>query len=84
MCAGRGRIRVLANENVRWHELLFRFEARRPGFHLSRAAARILAAGLGSRGLARTLSRIAVRAAQGPDRPPSYRTIVVVDLANAH
>jgi SAM-dependent methyltransferase len=82
--AGRGQLRLLGNENVRWHEFVFRFEARRPGFHLSRTTARLLAAGLGSRGLMRTLSRSAVRALQGPDRPPSYRTIAVLDLPLHH
>jgi SAM-dependent methyltransferase len=77
---GRGQIQVIANENIRWHTLLFSFESRRPGFHLSRTVARMLAGGLASRGLARTLSRLGVRAVQGPDRPPRYRTVVVLDL----
>jgi SAM-dependent methyltransferase len=75
-----GAVRLLGNENLRWHEWLFRFEFRRPGFHLSRVAARVLSRGLVSRGLVRALSRLALRVVRGPDRPPSYRTIAVLDL----
>ena len=78
--AGRGALRLIDDENIRWHEWLFGLEFRRPGFHASRATARALAAGLGSRGPMRALSRLAVRAIQGPDRPPCYRTIAVLDL----
>jgi SAM-dependent methyltransferase len=75
-----GAVRLIGNENIRWHEWLFRFEFRRPGFHASRAAAHALAAGLALPGAIGRLSRIAVRAVQGRDRPPSYRTIAVLDL----
>jgi hypothetical protein len=77
---GRGTLRLLANENVRWHEWLFRLEFRRPGFHLSRAASRAIAAGLVRGGPVGAASRAAVRAVQGPARPPAYRTIAVLDL----
>ena len=78
--ARHGRVRLLGNENLRWHEWLFRFEFRRPGFHASRAAAQALAKGLGARSPVGALSRLAVRAVQGPSRPPSYRTIAVLDV----
>jgi hypothetical protein len=77
---GRGRIRMIGNENVRWHEWLIGFEFRRPGFHFSRTSSAILAPGLASQRLRGTLSRIALRVVQGPRRPPSYRTIAVLDL----
>jgi len=79
--AERGRLRLVANENVRWHELLFRFEARRPGSHLSRMVAELVAARVEARGVVRRLSRIAAVATQGPRRSPWYRTIAVLDLA---
>jgi SAM-dependent methyltransferase len=82
--AGHGAVHLIDNENLRWHEWLFRFEFRRPGFHTSRAAARLLAKGLASRRPVRWLSRIAVRAVQGPNRAPSYRTIAVLDLHDGH
>ena len=78
--AGRGRLRIIGNENLVWHEWLFRVEFRRSGRHLSRTLARMLARGLGSDGLPAKLSRIGVSIAQGPDRPPRYRTIAVLDL----
>jgi hypothetical protein len=80
---GNGRVRMIGNENVRWHEWLFSFEFRRPGFHVSRLVSRALARGLASGRLARFPSRIALRAIQGPARPPSYRTIAVLDLGAA-
>jgi hypothetical protein len=77
---GHGRLRLLPNENIRWHEWLFRFESRRPGFHVSRAAARLLVAGLASPRLLRSAAEVASKGAQGPNRPPGYRTIAVLDL----
>jgi hypothetical protein len=81
--AGRGRVRMIGNENIRWHEWLIGFEFRRPGFHFSRTSSTILARGVVSRRLTRMLSRIALRVVQGPRRPPSYRTIAVLDLEPA-
>jgi len=78
--AESGQLRLIATENVRWHELLFRFEARRPGSRVSRMVAELVAAGMGARGIVRRLSRMAAVAAQGPDRSPGYRTIAVLDL----
>jgi hypothetical protein len=75
-----GRVRLMGDENLRWHEVLMRIEARRPGFHLSRAAARAIAAGLASDGPPRALSRVALRAVRGPRRGRAYRTIAVLDL----
>jgi hypothetical protein len=79
--APHGPVRLTGSENLRWHEWLFRLEFRRPGFRASRAAARLLAAGLAARGAVLGLSRFAVRVVQGPDRPPSYRTIAVLDVS---
>jgi SAM-dependent methyltransferase len=77
---GRGRVRLIDNENIRWHEWLVGIEFRRPGFHASRIASRILARSVTSRARASVLNRVAVRLIQGPDRPPRYRTIAVLDL----
>jgi SAM-dependent methyltransferase len=81
--ASGGRVRMIGNENIGWHEWLFSFEFRRPGFHVSRVASTILAAGLTSRRWVRKLSRLALRIVQGPVRPPTYRTIAVLDLETA-
>ena len=77
--SGRGRLRVLGDENLRWHHWLFSLEFRRPGFHLSRASARLLTAGLGRRGPAGALCRVLTRAVRGPSRGAAYRTIAVLD-----
>lgn len=76
----RGRLRLLANGNLRWHEWLLRLESRRPGFHLSRRAAHVLASGLAAPGPVGALSRLALRAVIGPRRGPAYRTVAVLDL----
>jgi SAM-dependent methyltransferase len=75
-----GAVSAIANENLRWHELLFSFEFRRPGFHLSRAISARLARGRASTGLIGALSRFGTRVVQGPRSGPSYRTIAVLDL----
>jgi SAM-dependent methyltransferase len=74
-----GRVRLAGGENVRWHGWLFTFEFRRPGAIASRAAARRIAAGLGSGSPAAPLARGAARLAEGPRRPPYYRTIAILD-----
>jgi hypothetical protein len=79
----RGRLRLIGNENLRWHEWLFRFEFRRPGRWASERAAGLLAAGLEHAGPAGAISRALVRVVRGPDRPPHYRTIAVLDLEAA-
>jgi hypothetical protein len=76
----RGRVRLIGDENLRWHEWLFRFESRRPGFHFSRASSAALARGLVAPGPIAAVSRLGLRLAQGPARCPCYRTIVVLDL----
>lgn len=78
--AGHGRLRLLGNENLRWHEWLFRFEFRRPGRWVSERLSRALAGGLERDGAAGALSRALVRVVEGPSRPPHYRTIAVLDL----
>ena len=75
-----GRLRVSGDENLRWHGWLMRFEARRPGFHASRAAAGLIAAGLAAGGPRGALSRASLRAVRGPGRGPHYRTVAVLDL----
>lgn len=75
-----GELRLIGNENIRWHEWLFSFEFRRPGSHASRRASRAIVAGLRSSAPASLLSRIALRVARGPNRAPCYRTIAVLDL----
>jgi SAM-dependent methyltransferase len=75
-----GRLRMLADENLRWHGWILTLESRRPGFHLSRAAARTITARLASGGPAGAVCRQLARAAQGPRRGPAYRTIAVLDL----
>jgi len=75
-----GAVRTFGNESLRWHDWLFRFEFRRPGFHVSRAASRAVATGLRRRGPLVALSRLALRGVRGPDSPPTYRTIAVLDL----
>lgn len=78
---GSGALRVLGNENLRWHEWLFTVESRRFGSRASRLAARVIVDGLGSHCIARAISRKATRVAQGPARAPSYRMIAVLDLS---
>ena len=77
---GARRVRVLGDSNLRWHEWLYRLESRRPGFHLSRAAALAVVRGLASRGPAQIAARLALRLVKGPARGPFYRTIAVVDI----
>jgi SAM-dependent methyltransferase len=81
--AGHGRLRLLGNENLRWHEWLFRFEFRRPGRWASQRLSRAIAAGLARGGPIGAAARALARAAEGPSRPPHYRTIAVLDLERA-
>jgi hypothetical protein len=76
---GHGRLRLIGNENLRWHDWLFRFEFRSPGFHFSRSASETVARWLVSGPALAALGRAAVRVAQGPPRGPYYRTIAVLD-----
>jgi ubiquinone/menaquinone biosynthesis C-methylase UbiE len=76
----QGSLRLIGHENIRWHEWLFTLESRRPGHHASRVAAQALATASGAGGAVAAISRVATRVARGPDRPPSYRTIAVLDL----
>jgi len=68
-----GAVRVLDNDNVRSHERLMRLETRRVGNLLTRLAATLV--GRAPRPLAAGLLRLT----RGRDRPPVYRTIVVLD-----
>jgi len=72
-----GRVRLLANENVRTHELLMRAEMTRRPRRLTDAVDRLLQPVLMNRGRAWQAPVVALL--RGFDRGAPYRTIAVVD-----
>ncbi len=74
-----GRVRIAGNENLRTHQLLMRAEsAPRSGILAAHLADALAPAGRVD-GRAAGLARAAVRVLRGFDRPPVYRTVVVLD-----
>jgi SAM-dependent methyltransferase len=75
-----GDLRVLDNESVRSHVRLVRAELSIPGFLAGRLAAIPLSRALRGQGRARAAAGRALCRIRGRDRPPAYRTILVLDV----
>lgn len=76
-----GAVRVIANEHTSSHARLVRAELNPLLFVPTRAAAWLAGVALRRGPHARGLARRALRVVRGRDRPPSYRTIYVLDIA---
>ena len=77
-----GRVRLLGNESLGAHERIVRAEARRPGRAVARLVRAALAGSARERGRprARGAARAVLSLVRGGDRPPTYRTIAVLDV----
>jgi hypothetical protein len=73
-----GAVRIIGNENARWHSWMMRATSRSAGFHAERLAARILAPTL-LPGHGGAWSTSLLTLLRGLDRGPTYRTVVVAE-----
>ncbi|MGI8804875.1 MAG: hypothetical protein ACR2IN_04185 [Thermoleophilaceae bacterium] len=80
-----GRVRLLGNESLAAHEWIVRAEAWRPGREAARLVRAALAGSARERGRprARRAARAVLSLVRGGDRPPTYRTIAVLDVEPA-
>lgn len=74
-----GEVRATGNESVRTHRLLMRIESGRRGGILAAHLSGLLGAAGREHGRGQQPARAVVGALRGFDRPPVYRTIVVLD-----
>jgi hypothetical protein len=77
-----GLVRLIGNESVGAHEWIMRAEARRPSHAVARLVSTALAASLRDRGRPRAhrAARALLGLLRGGDRPPTYRTLAVLDV----
>jgi SAM-dependent methyltransferase len=75
-----GELRVVDNESVRSHVRLVRAELSVPGFLAGRLAALALARALRTQGRVRASAARTLAWIRGGDRPPAYRSILVLDV----
>lgn len=77
--APHGAVRLLGNENVRFHASLMKAELRRPGRRISRGLSQLLLPLIREDATLRIAGTTVVRLLRGGDRRPTYRTIAVVE-----
>jgi SAM-dependent methyltransferase len=75
-----GRVRLLGNESVRAHLLVMRLHVALHWLPPFQAFVRALSAGLRPGGAGRGVSARLLRLLRGRDRPPTYRTLAVLDV----